>query len=300
MRKSLVVTGVLAAFLLVGVIHNSGEGQPPAANEEQALRQAADAYAAAFNKGDLTALGAVWAADAEYVDDAGNVTRGRDAIVGLFKKVLADAKGAKLALNATSVRLLKGDVALVDGTATLTAADGAAETGRFSSVWFKTDGRWQLRSARDLPYDGGSGPGAGGSLKALQWMVGEWEAEKGGVTVNVRWALNQAFLVQDFKVKGADGELAVVQLIGFDPLTGFIKSWTFDSRGGYGEGLWQQDGHTWTIEAAGVLPDGQVGSAVNVIRYVDDKTLVFQSRDREVGGQPIPNAEVKLVRKAAK
>ena len=88
--------------------------------------------------------------------------------------------------------------------------------------------------------------------------------------------------------------------LSYDPLTDQIRSWTFDSRGGYGEALWTRQGNSWVAETAGVLPGGQTGSAVNVIRYVDDNTFVFQARDRQVGGEPIPDAEVRLVRKSAK
>jgi hypothetical protein len=205
-----------------------------------------------------------------------------------------------MALKVTSVRLLKGDVAMQDGVAAITDANGAVEEGRYSAVWFKSDGKWQIRSARDLPYDASDSPGATGVLKELQWMVGDWEAEKGVVNVSVRWSLNRAFLQQDYTVKNADGEMQVMQLVGFDPLTGQIKSWTFDSLGGYGEGLWERDGNSWTVQTAGVLPGGQTGTGVNVIRFVDDQNVVFQSNDREIEGQPIPNAEVKLTRKAEK
>jgi hypothetical protein len=133
----------------------------------------------------------------------------------------------------------------------------------------------------------------------VQWLIGEWEAEKGNVTMSTKWNLGKAFLMQEYKVKEGDGEMHVIKLLGFDPLTGQMKSWTFDSRGGYGEGLWKREGNSWVGQTAGVLPGGQTGSAVNVLRYVDDKSMVFQTRDREVGGQPLPNAEVKLVRKSA-
>jgi uncharacterized protein (TIGR02246 family) len=298
MRKTLIILGLLAAVALLLTV-NSGEGQAPAANDEQAIRQAVAAYAAAFNKGDMAALAAVWAPDAEYVDEAGTITKGRDAIVKQFKQFFTDLKGSKMALKVTNIRILKGDVALQDGLSTLTGPDGSVTEGRFTAVWFKTDGKWQLRSARDLPGEATDTPGAAGALKALQWLIGDWEGEKGGVTVSARWAMNQAFLQVEYKVKETNGELAVMQLIGFDPLTGQIKSWTFDSHGGYGEGLWERDGNSWVAETAGVLPNGQIGTAVNVIRYLDDKSIQFQTRDREVGGQPIPDGEVKLVRKAA-
>jgi hypothetical protein len=129
-------------------------------------------------------------------------------------------------------------------------------------------------------------------------MVGDWKADKEGIDVSVRWTLNQAFLVEEYKVKQGDTGIEVKQLIGFDPLSGQIKSWTFDSLGGYGEGLWTRDGNSWVIETAGVLPGGQTGTAVNVIRREDDRHAVFQAKRREVAGQPIADREVKLVRKA--
>jgi uncharacterized protein (TIGR02246 family) len=288
------------AIGLLGFLVPTSQSQAPAVNDEQAIRQAVVAYAEAFNKGDLAALSAVWAPDAEFIDEKGTHVKGRDAITGIFKQYLGELKGARMSFKIVNIRPLSGDVVLQDGTSTLTRADGSLDEGRFTAVWFKKDGKWLLRSVRDLPYDAGEVPGAGGALKELAWMVGDWEAEKGVVSVSVRWSLQEAFLTQEYRTKQAEGELQVMQLVGFDPLTGQIKSWTFDSHGGYGEGLWSRDGNSWVVETAGVLPNGQTGTALNVIRYADDNTVVFQARDREIGGQPIPDSEVKLVRKVAK
>jgi uncharacterized protein (TIGR02246 family) len=307
MRKSLFILIALAAGVTYFAV-GTGDGQPqkPASDskpsgdsDEQTIRKMVAAFAEAFNKGDLSAIGGAWAEDAEYIDEAGKEIKGREAIVAMFKKAASELKGGKIELKVTSVRILKGDVALQDGVSTQTAADGTIDEGRFTAVWFKSDGKWMIRSARDLPSDAAAAAGHDPALKELQWLVGEWEAEKGAVTVSSKWGLGKAFLMQEYKVKEGEGELQVMQLIGFDPLTGQLKSWTFDSRGGYGEALWKREGHSWVGQTAGVLPGGQTGTAVNVIRYVDDKSMQFQSRDREVGGQPLPNAEVKLTRKSA-
>src|SRR6185295_13766446 len=99
MRKTAIVFGLLAVCLL-GFTVRSGDGQAPKGKDEpaisKAIGQAVAAYADVFNKGDLKALGAVWADDAEYIDEQGTVTRGRDAIVALFKQHLTDLKGAKI------------------------------------------------------------------------------------------------------------------------------------------------------------------------------------------------------------
>jgi uncharacterized protein (TIGR02246 family) len=297
MRKSLICLALAAACLL-GYRAISGDGPARAENTEQTIRETVAAFADAFNKGDMPAFSELWAQDAEYINEAGTATHGRDAIATLFKRYLDAHKGARIALKVTSIRPLSENVALQDGTSALHEASGVTDEGRYTAIWVKTDGKWRLRSARDLPSDSGDAA-AGGQLKELKWLVGNWEAEKGALNLSVRQTLNQAFLSVEYKTKAGDGEMAVTQLVGFDPLTGQIKSWTFDSLGGYSEGLWRRDGTTWTAEVAGVLPSGQTGTAINVIRYVDDNNFVFQARDRMIGGQPIPNSEIKATRKVA-
>ena len=55
MRKHLIFLGLLAALLL-GIPALSGQGQPPAAKGEQAVRKAVAAYVEAMNKHDLDGL----------------------------------------------------------------------------------------------------------------------------------------------------------------------------------------------------------------------------------------------------
>src|SRR5262249_41917692 len=147
---------------------------PAAGGDEQAVRDAAAACAAAFSKGDVAALAGFWAPDAEYTSEGGAVTRGRDAIAAMFKKVMTDLKNPKMTIKVTSLRLLNRDVALMDGVSTVTAGDGSVDEGRFTAAWVKADGRWVIRSAHDLPGEAGGAPGAGGALRELAWMVGDW------------------------------------------------------------------------------------------------------------------------------
>jgi hypothetical protein len=55
----------------------SGQKRAALREEEKALRKAAGAYSAAFNKGDLDAIAAFWTEDAEYVPEDGKAIRGR-------------------------------------------------------------------------------------------------------------------------------------------------------------------------------------------------------------------------------
>src|SRR6516162_5680600 len=135
MRKTFIVLGLLALCLTSFAVR-SDEGQL-AATDEHAIREAVSAYANAFNKADLDALASVWAANAEYIDQKGAVTKGRTAIRNLFKHYLSGLKGASIAFKVTSIRPLTPDVVLQDGTSKLTLADGTIDDGRFTAVWFK-------------------------------------------------------------------------------------------------------------------------------------------------------------------
>jgi uncharacterized protein (TIGR02246 family) len=295
----------LSAIAIVTVIAIvagfAGAQRPTAAQpnaEEQVLRQAIAAYAAAFNKGDVSGIGTHWAADAEYTDEAGTVFKGRDAIVALFRKAFTDQKGTKMTLNLKSVRFVRPDVALGEGTSEMTSPTGEVDKGRFTAAWVKTDGKWVLTSAHDLPSEGDAN---GSPVKELEWLVGDWQTsdKDSTTTMNCRPILGKAYLQQTFVVKQGNNEMTVIMLMGLDPLTGQIKSWTFDSAGGYGEALWGRDGNQWFGSAVGVLPDGDEASSIYVVKFTDENNFTLQMRDRRVGDQPLADAEIKYARKAA-
>jgi uncharacterized protein (TIGR02246 family) len=264
-----------------------------------------DGYCDAFNSGNVDTLLAFWADDADYVDEEGETHRGKEAIGALFKAGVEDLKGQKLGLKIDNLRLVKPEVAIEDGTATLTNADGQTTTGHYTAVWVKNGDKWLINSARELPDDDDAAAASESNanyLQPLEWLVGDWVSEDNGPTVNLtaNWALEKAFLVQDYTVAGQAGtDIRVVQWIGFDPVTGQMKSWTFDSRGGYGEGLWSRDDNTWHGETTGVLADGRVGTARNSIRFVDETHFEWRSTGRNVEGQPMPDVEVRFVRSDA-
>jgi uncharacterized protein (TIGR02246 family) len=301
MHKKLLLAMVAFASLRVvpALAQESSLGSP----DEQTIRKSAGEYCTAFNSGDVEALLAFWANDADYVDSDGETHRGKAAILALFKASAEDLKGHKLALKIDSVRLVKPEVAIEDGTASLTDPDGETTDGRYTAVWVKNGDQWLLNSVRELPADEAenSAPESNAKyLEPLAWLVGNWVSEDGGPAVNLtaKWALDKNFLVQDYTVAGTDSaDLRVMQWIGFDPATGQIKSWTFDSRGGYGEGLWTRDGNAWSADTIGVLPDGRTGTALHSVRFVDEAHFEWRSQGRNVEGQPMPDADVRFVRR---
>ena len=175
---------------------------------------------------------------------------------------------------------------------------GTATIGRYTAIHIKRDGRWLLASVREIAdqeishYE---------HLKEIEWLVGDWveESEEAIVTASVAWTDNNNFLIRSFsiRVKGKP-ELAGTQRIGWDPLTRQIKSWVFDSRGGYGEGLWTRAGEQWVIKATGVRPDGRTASATQVLTYVNKDKMRWKSIDRTIGDEIVPEIdEIIMVRK---
>ena len=85
--------------------------------------------------------------------------------------------------------------------------------------------------------------------------------------------------------------------IGWGPQTKRVRSWIFDSTGGFGEGAWKQDADGWVVKTSSVLRDGKKSTATFVLKRVDADTLSLQAKDRTVDGKSIPDTkELKLKR----
>src|SRR5262245_45312140 len=61
--------------------------------EEEALVKQAEAFVAAFHKGDAKAVAAFWMPDGDYTDQTGKQMKGRAAIEKAFKAFFAENKG---------------------------------------------------------------------------------------------------------------------------------------------------------------------------------------------------------------
>jgi len=268
--------------------------------DEPAIRKAIVDYTDALNKADVATISAFWTPDAEFTDESGTVYKGRDAIVSLFGKGLADAKAAKYTITVNGLRLPAPNVALVEVTVDSTASDSAMDMGRVSAVWIKNNGKWMITSARDLPDDESSSVSGPKAVQELAWLVGEWVTDNPDKAIKIvgRFVLEKHFLLMDYSIPQPDGTtVTVVQMLGYDPATQRLASWTFDSRGGNGSGVWSRSGNVWTGEVDGVLADGRSGSGKLRIKFIDDHSFVYESTDRQVDGQPIADATVKYTKK---
>jgi uncharacterized protein (TIGR02246 family) len=276
------------------------QNRPAQTNDGMAIRKATDAYAAAFNKGDLGGVLAAWTDDADYVDEAGKTIKGRKDLSAMYKKSLQENKGLKVRIKTTAIRFLKDDIAMQDGSAILTHANGETETSPFTAVWMKKDGQWLLAHLRELPgQPGGIADEPNARLKDLDWLIGEWthDDKDKKTTLTGHWFKGHKFLVLDYVVHANGDEiLALTQLVGWDPLTQKLHSWVFDSRGGFGEGAWSRRDNTWSVAVAGVTADGRHGSGTNQWTHIDENTFIYQSLDRDLDGHPLPDVKLTYTR----
>jgi uncharacterized protein (TIGR02246 family) len=303
MRKNLIFLGLLAVVVLAIPVFR-GLGQPPSPKGEQAVRKAAAAYFEAMNKGDLDGLLASLEPDADFIDEDGKKTKGHDALRARFKTMLPDLKGFKIAGKVYSVKFLRPEVALVDGAMEFTAPDGTRDTNRYAVAWVKTGDKWRISSARDLPSEVEDVPSLTyPQLRSLGWLVGDWvdDSGKGNVKIKCKWAPNKSFIVMDYEVKNEGAEpLLVSQRIGWDPVNGRVRSWVFDSTGGFGEGYWQRDGNKWVVGVSAILADGGTGGSTNIYEFKNENSFHYRSVDRDLDGQPMADVEAKFVRKTTK
>ena len=163
-------------------------------------------FVAAYNAKDARALGDLFTPDAEIQDEDGDVTRGRDAIVGRFSGIFKENGGDRLEVDTDSLRFLGTDIAIEEGTASLsTGAETPPRTNRYSVIYARQGGRWLHALIRDEPPEDDPHE----RLEELEWMLGEWvnESDDGIVRTSCKWSDDGNFLLREFDVK-VEGRIA--------------------------------------------------------------------------------------------
>lgn len=298
--------GLMAAVLLVAswegvaLAQAPAPAQPAARDKERAdLRAAMESFAKAFEAADAKALADYWTAEGEYRGEAGEPIRGRAALQAAFAKFFAKNPKVKASTKSESIRFLSKDSAIEEGTVTVRRDPGQPETkAHYSALFVREEGRWRMAQLTEETTDEAS-------LDDLAWLVGEWASKEQDTEIRTTYAwedANKKFLRVRFSIKEKDGRtLGGSQMIGIDPASGQLHSWTFEAAGGIGQGDWLRDGDHWTVEAAGTMTDGRILTCTNVLRRINDDLFTWQSVNRRLDDEEIPDlAPVKVSRIKAK
>jgi uncharacterized protein (TIGR02246 family) len=264
--------------------------------DKAAIRETIDSFLAAFHQGDTKALAAHWTEHGDFVTSSGERWQGRQQIEERYSAYFADVEDARLELLETRIEMQSPSVAVETGIARVVAPGVLPVDSEYKVIHVRTSTGWKIDSVRetDLPRP----PSREERLQELDWLVGQWidRDENAEIKTTCRWATNQSFLVQTFRVFVEDRiDFEGTQIIGWDPRAEAIRSWTFDSDGGFGAGRWSGEDGRWTVQTLHVLPDGRIGSATNVYQRLDDDTVSYTSVGRQVEGKILPNIDPVVV-----
>jgi uncharacterized protein (TIGR02246 family) len=257
-------------------------------DDEKAILAIDEAFVAAYNRGESKALSAQFTEDAEVEEAEGDRFQGREAIERRFTETFAASPGVKIAIEIGAIRFLNSDLAKEEGRTLITPPKAPALARPYTALFVKRNGRWLISSIREesdpvvRPHD---------RLVELEWMIGEWidEGPESVVRVTCQWSEDQNFLIRSHTVK-LQGKpvMTVTQRIGWDPMARQIRSWEFDSEGGFGEGRWSRDGDRWVIKHTGVRPEGTPASSTNIMLRERPDLVRWTASDRVLGEQSIP------------
>jgi uncharacterized protein (TIGR02246 family) len=276
----------------------AGEGKNQSSPPDQTTDDDARKYQEAYNKGDAKTLAGFYSDDVDYLDQDGAEVKGREAMEKLLGDNFQQYPGVKLAITTEEIKQLTPDVKVTRGIATVTPANGAATTTRYTLVKVKKGDHWEISqmNEREAPPQS-----AYSKLEALDWLVGTWQDKSGDQTVQhkINWAGDKNFLVRTINLQGNQTSTDGWEIIGWDPVRQQIRSWIFDSNGGFGETTWVNNGEDWLIRASNVLPDGSRSTAENVLTKIDDNKFSWESQNRTLNGEPQPSLDKVEVQRVA-
>ena len=291
------LTGLALAMLACPVLR-AEEPSPEIAG----LQQAASDYVAAYNNKDAAAIAALYLENGEMTNLTGDeTTTGRAEIKAHYDEIFAGKDVPEAAVEVASVRLVAPNLAIEDGTFHLDppGEDAPTRSTSYTAVLMKNEaGAWLIASTRDLK----DVTDAGGQLAALaDSLKGDWTCQKDGLRMDLAfgWDDSGKFLTGQMLTTSSDAEPQTATIrIGWDGARKTISWWTFDSGGGFAKGDWTPDDDGWLIRNEGTTADGEANSSNTHLTFDGKDTLLWNSKDRLVDGEKIPDVEMRIVRQA--
>jgi uncharacterized protein (TIGR02246 family) len=282
---------------------NETEAEPAAEipAEEQPFWDSAKAFVNAYARRDAEAIGEMFTEDAVFRDEFGVQTEGREAIVQMFEDVFAANPEALVeGIDIQRIRYVTPEVVMEEGLVYVTETlDEPVYTNRYIALHVKgLDDVWRINSLKDFTRQPLS---KSQHLDQLQWLIGDWVNEETSemVETSCRWSDDGSYLLRRYRVETMEGEeLDGVQRIGWDPLRKQLRSWQFDSEGGFSDSYWVRNGNQWVVTTQGTTAEGEPLQATSVYTIVDEERIIWQITSLVIGGEIMPeNQAVVMMRK---
>lgn len=296
------VTALALVSLGVGLMSaQTKSAKPDREADKAAIDKLVKATIQAFNDRDAAALAANWTEEGEYTRNDGEAVHGRAEIQKGYAEFFKTLKGkTTVEVQTDNLRFTSADTAVSEVTLRLKNEQGEV----IASSWRNTlvvreDSQWKVALVQEWDRD----TALDDSLKDLEWLIGTWkmDTKDRDVTTTYEWDENKTFIRGKYSVK-QDGKAVEsgMQIFGNDKADGGIRSWVFQSDGGFGDGIWTRDGKNWSVDFGGTTSDGKRLSATVIYSRVDADTFTWQSTQQTVDGQPIPDAKpIKVTKQKA-
>jgi uncharacterized protein (TIGR02246 family) len=264
------------------------KAEPPSADtdDRKADRAGIDAqmegFLKAFESGDAERVASFWTVGGELIDDDGSVYRGRAAIAKAYRELFGTKEKRKAEIQRESLRFPSRDTAIEEGKFKVRVGEGEPSASRYSVLHVREGGKWLMAVVREWPAEAVS-------LTDLEWLIGTWVAKRDDAEVQTsyEWMWNKSFIRMRFTIRQKDRALSGFQMIGKDPESGELRSWVFESEGGFGEAIWSRDGKKWALASSGRLPDGSTMTATNLLVPLGPDSFTWQAVKRTVDGEKV-------------
>lgn len=262
-------------------------------SEEVAIRKVAEDFTEAFNRGDAAAIAQHFTGDGVYIDADGQRFVGRESIQKEYETLFAKNSDLRLQLEIDSIDFANEKTAIEEGRlAVMPQPPGANRVmSHYTAIHSLQDNQWLIAHVRDTRVELPPEPGR---LEDLDWLSGTWVAstENASLEAKFRWIEDQHYLARSHTVKESGKATSTgLQIVGMDPLTGQITSWSFTSDGSRAVGLWSPMDNGWSIQSKGVMNSGTLTAEINLISRKDKDTVVWQSVNRVVGDAGLPDTQ---------
>jgi uncharacterized protein (TIGR02246 family) len=268
--------------------------------DEKAVRASAEAFLEAFNKGDSKQIASLLTDDCRYSDETGREFQGREVIEKEYAAFFAAHPGVKMESTISSLKTMGGNAAIEEGTSVLKSPKGEPlSRGTYTAILVKHGEKWLTSGIREYASPSVS---ARPAFNDLEWLIGDWTASQDAKNVNltVKWVADKKFIEVSYAAGDKDAVVrSGVQILGRDPLSGDLVSWSFDSGGGHGRGDWKLLKHGWVVKSQGVMADGAPVASTDIVSKIDKDSFSWQSIKRSVAGRALTDSQrVVLKRKS--
>ncbi|MGH7174325.1 MAG: YybH family protein [Gemmataceae bacterium] len=250
--------------------------------DRAAIRSQRKGFRKAFESSDAERVASFWTVEGELIGDDGRVYRGRVAIAKAYRELFGTKEKRQAEIQPESLRFPSQNTAIEEGYFKVRVGKGEPTANRYSILHVREGGKWFMAVVREWPAETAS-------LHDLEWLIGTWVAKRDDTEVHTtyEWMWNKSFIRVRFNIRQKDREIKGFQIIGKDVASEGLRSWTFESEGGFGEATWSRDGKKWVLDSVGRLSDGSTLAATNILTPLGQDSFTWQAVRRLIDGEEV-------------